>query len=244
MEVGKNMSMQIYGKNSVKELLESGKPILQGFVVRDTNQDLCLMAQKKQIGMTVLDKNAFNSRFSGNHQGIVMEIEEYKTFSLEEVLAKIKNIPNPLLLMLDGIEDPHNFGAIIRSAEAGGASGIIIPKNRNVGVTGTVAKVASGAIEHIDIIEVTNLNQTIEKLKKSGFWIVGTDLQATKRYDEIDVATPLCLIIGNEGKGLSRLVKENADYNVKIPMVGKTNSLNASVSAGILIFEILRKKAG
>jgi 23S rRNA (guanosine2251-2'-O)-methyltransferase len=238
------VSIQIYGKNPVKELLESGKPVQRGFVIRDTNADLCALAQKKQISMTVLEKNIFFSRFTGNHQGIVMEIEDFPVFSLEEELPKFKSVPNPLVLMLDGIEDPHNFGAIIRSAEAGGASAIIIPKNRSVGITGTVAKVSSGAIEHIDIVEVTNLNQAIEKLKKNGFWIVGTDLQAAKSYDQIDVSVPLCLIIGNEGKGISRLVKENADYNVKIPMVGKTNSLNASVSAGILIFEILRKKAG
>ncbi|HRY77520.1 MAG TPA: 23S rRNA (guanosine(2251)-2'-O)-methyltransferase RlmB [Candidatus Izemoplasmatales bacterium] len=236
------MSVQIYGKNAVREALESGKKILQGFVVQGTNEDLCETAKEMRIRMTTLDKALFEKRFFGNTQGIVMEVEEYKTWTLEEGLVRIRNVINPLVLMLDGIEDPHNFGAIIRSAEAGGVSAIIIPKNRNVAVTGTVVKVASGAIEHLDIIEVTNLNQTIEKLKKSGFWIVGTDLRAEKSYDEIQVEVPLCLILGNEGKGISRLVKENADYNVRIPMVGKTNSLNASVSAGILIFDILRRR--
>lgn len=236
------MSVQIYGKNAVREVLDSDKTVLQGFIVKGTNEDLLQTAQRKKIRMTVLDKALFDSKFFGNHQGIVLEVEEYKTLTLEEALIRIRNVKNPLLLMLDGIEDPHNFGAIIRSAEAGGVSGIIIPKNRNVGVTGTVVKVASGAIEHLDIIEVTNLNQTIEKLKKAGYWIVGTDVAAEKNYDQIAVDVPLCLIIGNEGKGISRLVKENADYSVKIPMVGKTNSLNASVSAGILVFEILRKR--
>jgi len=237
------MAVQIFGKNPCREILTTGRNVLQGYVQKETNRDLCDLAQKTMIPMTILDKATFDSRFKGNTQGIVLEIEEYKTISLEEEIAKLKGVKNPLLLMLDGIEDPHNFGAIIRSAEAGGAAGIIIPKNRSVGITGTVAKVSSGAIEHIDIIEVVNLNQSIEKLKRAGFWIVGTDLQAQKRYDEIVADTAICLIIGNEGKGISRLVKENADYCVKIPMVGKTNSLNASVSAGILIFEILRKKA-
>jgi 23S rRNA (guanosine2251-2'-O)-methyltransferase len=237
------MSVQIFGKNPCREILTTGRNVLQGYVQKDTNRDLCELAQKTMIPITVLEKAVFETRFKGNTQGIVLEIEEYKTISLEAEIAKLKGVKNPLLIMLDGIEDPHNFGAIIRSAEAGGASGIIIPKNRSVGITGTVAKVSSGAIEHIDIVEVINLNQSIEKLKRAGFWIVGTDLQAQKRYDEIVADTSLCLIIGNEGKGISRLVKENADYCVKIPMVGKTNSLNASVSAGILIFEILRKKA-
>jgi len=236
------MSVQIYGKNVVREALESEKKILQGFVVKGTNEDLCETAKAKRIRMTVLEKAVFEKRFFGNTQGIVMEVEEYKTWTLEEGLARIRNQKNPLVLMLDGLEDPHNFGAIIRSAEAGGVSSIIIPKNRNVAVTATVVKIASGAIEYVDIIEVTNLSQTIEKLKKNGFWIVGTDLRAEKTYDEIQVDVPLCLILGNEGKGVSRLVKENADYNVRIPMVGKTNSLNASVSAGILIFDILRRR--
>lgn len=238
------MSIRIYGKNAVREALESGKEILEGFVAKGTNNELLRLAETRRVRMTVLDKPLFDVRFPGNTQGIVFEVEEYLTLTLEESLVRIRNVKNPLYVMLDGIEDPHNFGAIIRSAEAGGASGIIIPKNRNCGVTSTVVKVSCGAIEHLDIVEVTNLNQTIEKLKQSGFWIVGTDLQAEKRYDEIVADVPLCLIIGNEGKGVSRLVRENADYNVKIPMAGKTNSLNASVSAGILIFEILRKRTG
>ncbi|MDD3842457.1 MAG: 23S rRNA (guanosine(2251)-2'-O)-methyltransferase RlmB [Candidatus Izemoplasmatales bacterium] len=239
------MSVNIFGKNPCREILNTERAVTQAFVINNTNQDLRDLIIKKQIPLCMLDKLTFDSRFSGNHQGIVLEIEEYRTITFAELEIKIRDskITNPILIMLDGIEDPHNFGAIIRSAEAGGVFGIIIPKNRSVGITGTVAKVASGAIEHINIIEVTNLNQTIAKLKKLGFWIVGTDIDAQKRYDEIIVDPPLCLIIGNEGKGISRLVKENADYTVKIPMVGKTNSLNASVSAGIIIFEVLRKRA-
>ncbi|MFA5036656.1 MAG: 23S rRNA (guanosine(2251)-2'-O)-methyltransferase RlmB [Candidatus Izemoplasmatales bacterium] len=239
------MSINIFGKNSCREVLLTERVVNQAFVIKNSNPDLHDLLVKKHIPITTLDKDAFDSRFFGHHQGIVLEIEEYATLTFAEMEKKIldSKIINPLLIMLDGIEDPHNFGAIIRSAEAGGVFGIIIPKNRSVGITGTVAKVASGALEHINIIEVTNLNQTIIKLKQLGFWIVGTDMAAPKRYDEVTVDVPLCIIIGNEGKGISRLVKENADYTVKIPMVGKTNSLNASVSAGIIIFEVLRKRA-
>ncbi len=145
--------------------------------------------------------------------------------------------------MLDGITDPHNFGAIIRSSEAGGVAGIIIPKKRSVKITGTVAKVSSGAIEHVKIVEVVNLRNTIDKLKKVGFWAIGTDLEADKSYQDIDVTVPQLLVIGSEGKGISKVIKDNVDYNVKIGMAGKINSLNASVSAGILIFDILRKKS-
>lgn len=144
--------------------------------------------------------------------------------------------------MLDQITDVHNIGAIIRSAEAGGVDAIIIPKHRSAKINGTVAKTSSGAIEHVNIIEVTNLTNTLEYLKEKGFWTVGTDLSADKSYQDIIIDTPLCLVIGSEGKGISKNVKNHVDYNVKIDMVGQINSLNASVSAGILIFDILRRK--
>ncbi|MCK7486503.1 MAG: 23S rRNA (guanosine(2251)-2'-O)-methyltransferase RlmB [Bacillus subtilis] len=191
---------------------------------------------------SVLDKTSFDRGFPGNHQGVVFEIDGYKTLSLEEAFAKHRDVARPFYLMLDGIEDPHNLGAIVRSAEAGGVTGVIIPKDRSVGITGTVAKVASGALEYLDVIEVTNLAQTIDKLKKRGFWIVGTAMDAVKKHTDIDVSTPLCVVIGSEGKGMGRLIGESVDYSVRIPMAGKANSLNASVAAGIIIFEILRKR--
>ncbi|XFA98237.1 23S rRNA (guanosine(2251)-2'-O)-methyltransferase RlmB [Candidatus Izemoplasma sp. B36] len=236
------MSIKIYGKNPSVEILQSDKKIFKAFVIENTNQDIVLKLKKKNIEIKPLSKHDFKKQFLGNHQGIVLEIEDYKTINLSEFLNKIDLTNNPLILMLDGITDPHNFGAIIRSAEAGGVKGIIIPKNRSVKITGTVAKVSSGAIEYVDIIEVTNLRNTLDTLKEKGFWTVGTDLNAKKSYREIDVSTPLVLVIGSEGKGISKLIKNNVDYNVKIDMIGKINSLNASVSAGILIFEILRKK--
>lgn len=238
------MSVYIFGKNPVTEILKSDKKVIRAFFLEQIKPEYMVLINAKKIPYEILKKRDFEKKFVGNTQGLVLEIEDYKTISIEEALASSKNIKNPFYIMLDGIEDPHNFGAIIRSAEAGGCNGIIIPKNRSVKITGTVAKVSSGAIEYIDIIEVTNLNQTIEKLKKNGFWIIGTDLNTDKSYEDIFVDKPLCLVIGSEGKGLSKLVKENVDFSVKIPMVGRTNSLNASVSAGILIFDILRRKRG
>lgn len=236
------MSIKIYGKNPAEEIIQVNKKVLKAFVLENTNSDLVKKLKKRNVEIKFMNKHDFKKAFLGNHQGIVLEVEDYKTYNLDEFLNQIDVKNNPLLIMLDGVTDPHNFGAILRSCEAGGVSGVIIPKNRSVKITGTVAKVASGAIEYVKIIEVTNLRNTLDKLKKNGFWAVGTDLQANKSYQDIEVDTPLVLVIGSEGKGISKIIKDNVDYNVKIDMVGKANSLNASVSAGILIFDILRKK--
>lgn len=236
------MSVNIFGSNPAVEILDSGRKIYKAYLVNDTNKDIAARLAKKNIQIEYLDKHDFKKRFLGNHQGIVLEVEDYRLWSLDEFIKDLDISEKPLLVLLDGITDPHNLGAIIRTAEAGGVAGIIIPKNRSAGVNATVVKVSSGAIEHIKIIEVTNLRNTLELLKKKGFWTVGTDLEADKSYQDIDISVPLALVIGSEGKGVSKLIKETVDYNVKIPMVGRINSLNASVSAGILIFDILRKK--
>lgn len=236
------MSVNIFGINPAIEILDSGRKIYKAFLVKETNKEIVARLSKNAISIEYLDKHEFKKRFLGNHQGIVLEVEDYKLYGIEEFLKGIDLVDRPLILMLDGITDPHNLGAIIRTSEAGGVSGIIIPKNRSAGVNATVVKVSSGAIEHIKIVEVTNLRNTLELLKKKGFWTIGTDLESEKSYQEIDVSVPLVLVIGSEGKGVSKLIKDTVDYNVKIPMAGKINSLNASVSAGILIFEILRKK--
>lgn len=236
------MSIYVYGKNPAYEILKTDKAILQAFIEQGTNKDLIEDLAKRNVSITHLPKPEFKKRFYGNHQGVVLEVEDYKTLSLSAFLDELDMSKNPVILMLDGITDPHNLGAIIRSAEAGGIDGIIIPNHRSASINGTVVKVSSGAIEYMKIVEVTNLRNTLETLKKKGFWTVGTDLNAEQKHTEIDVSTPLALVIGSEGKGMSRLLKETVDYSVKIDMVGKINSLNASVSAGILIFEILRKK--
>lgn len=236
------MSVQIYGKNSCREIIENKKDIIKAYIMIGTNSDFVNILTRRKINIEFIDKSLFKKTFSGNHQGIVMEIEDYKTYSLNDFLSGLELKNNPYLIMLDGITDPHNFGAIIRTAEAGGVSGIIIPKNRSVKLGGIVSKTSSGAIENMKIIEVTNLRNTIEVLKEKGFWTIGTSLDAKEDYSSIFVDRPLCVVIGSEGKGMSRLLKETVDFNVKINMVGKVNSLNASVSAGIIIFEILRKR--
>jgi 23S rRNA (guanosine2251-2'-O)-methyltransferase len=237
------MSVKVYGKNPVIEILNTEKKVFKAFIMEETNQDIVKVLKEKNINIEFLNKHNFKKEFLGNHQGIVLEIEDYKTYDLDSFLETINIKDNPLVIMLDGITDPHNFGAIIRSAEAGGVAGIIIPKKRSVKITGTVAKVSSGAIEYVKIVEVTNLRNSMEKLKKSGFWAIGTDLDADKSHRDIDITVPQLLVIGSEGKGISKIIKDNVDYSVKIDMAGKINSLNASVSAGILIFDILRKKS-
>ncbi|MCF7924116.1 MAG: 23S rRNA (guanosine(2251)-2'-O)-methyltransferase RlmB [Candidatus Izimaplasma sp.] len=236
------MSIDIYGRNTCLEILKTDRRVYSGYIMENTNQDIEHHLKRHNITCVILSKHQFKKKFLGNHQGVVLEVEDFKTYDLKSFLSSLDLKKNPFLLMLDQITDVHNLGAIIRSSEAGGVDGIIIPKNRSAKLSGTVAKTSSGAIEHVKIIEVTNLTNTLKTLKSSGFWTVGTDLSAEKSYQEIFVDTPLCLVIGSEGKGISRIVKENVDYNVKIDMVGKINSLNASVSAGILIFDILRKK--
>jgi len=236
------MSIEIYGRNTCLEVMKSTRKIFSGYIMENTNQDILNHLKRHKLNYKVLNKHDFKNKFQGNHQGVVLEIEDYKTYELKPFLNSLDLSTNPFLLMLDQITDVHNLGAIIRSAEAGGVAGIIIPKKRTAKLTGTVAKTSSGAVEHVKIVEVANLTNTLKILKDYGFWTVGTDLKADKSYQDIFIDTPLCLVIGSEGKGLSRIVKENVDYNVKINMVGKINSLNASVSAGILIFDILRRK--
>ncbi|MBU0996848.1 MAG: 23S rRNA (guanosine(2251)-2'-O)-methyltransferase RlmB [Firmicutes bacterium] len=238
------MSIQIYGKNPALEVCKSEKKIFKAILVEGFHHESLPLLRQKQIPIEYLSKSEFGRLFPSSSQGIVLEIEDYKTYSLEELVPTLDLSKNPFLLMLDEIEDPHNLGAIIRSAEAGGVDAIIIPKNRSAKLSATVAKTSAGAIEHVKVVEVVNLTSTIEKLKKEGFWIVGTDLLAEENYQKIFIDRPLVLIIGSEGFGIRRLIKEHADLNVKIPMVGKMNSLNASVSAGILIFDILRRKQG
>jgi len=171
----------------------------------------------------------------GLHQGIVLKTEEFKTYDLDCLLDTDREYP--LIVMLDHLEDPHNFGAIIRSCEALGVDGIIIPNDRSVDINSTVIKTSTGAIEYVKIAKVNNLVMTIKKLKEKGYWIIGTDMHKTS-FNDVDYKMPICLVIGNEGSGMSRLVKENCDFIVSIDMEGKTNSLNASVATGIMLYKI------
>ena len=192
------------------------------------------------VNINYLDKNGLNKIANGNHQGIVLEISDFQYLSETEMF---NNLPlKPFIIILDHVEDPHNFGAIIRTSEAAGVDYIIIPKDRSVKVNSTVMKTSVGALDNVKIVEVTNLNNTIKKLKKKNVWIVGTDMENSVAYDSIDYKVPIALVIGSEGFGMSNLVKKNCDFIARIPMYGKINSLNASVAAGIMIYEVVRQR--
>lgn len=231
--------MQIYGKNVAIEKLRSNNKINKIYISNKFNdREILSLIEKKNINTKVLDNRTLDKMCKGLHQGIILEVEDIKTYKYEEVIPNIDN-EYPLVVILDHLEDPHNLGAIIRSSEAFGVDAIILPNDRSVQITSTVVKTSVGTIEKMKIITVPNLNNTIKKLKDDGYWIVGTDMKGTD-YTEIDYKTKIAIVIGNEGKGISRLVGENCDYLAKIPMKGTVNSLNASVACGIFLSEIVR----
>lgn len=233
--------MYIYGKNVVREKLNSDDKIRRALVSdKFKDKDIINELRNRKVKISFVPDRELDRKVDGLHQGIVLEIDDVRTYDLEEVINNIGK-KYPTLVMLDHLEDPHNFGAIIRTCEALGVDGIIIPNDRSVSVNATVVKTSAGAIEYIPIIRVVNLVRTIEKLKDKGYWIVGTDMGSTD-YTTIDYKIPVCLIIGNEGKGISKLVRENCDYIATIPMSGKINSLNASVALGIVLSEVVSKR--
>lgn len=233
--------MQIYGKNVAREKLQTKDKIKKVYLSNKfEDNEIITLIKKKNINPILLDMRDLDKMCKGLHQGIILEVEDVKTYSLEDIIPNIDK-EYPLVVLLDHIEDPHNFGAIIRSCEAFGVDAIIIPNDRSVDITGTVVKASVGTIEKVKIIKVTNLNNTIKKLKDYGYWVVGTDMEGTV-YTDIDYKMKTALIIGNEGKGISRLVSENCDYLAKIPMSGTVNSLNASVACGIFLAEINRSR--
>lgn len=235
------MSEYIYGKNTVKATLLNNSRAKTLYTV-NKNDEFISLAKKNKIEIKVVDNNYLNKLVQGNHQGVVLEIESYSYVSVDEIIKETK-LKYPFVVMLDGLEDPHNLGAILRTCDASGVDGVIIGKNRSVKLNGTVAKVSTGAIEYVKVAEVTNLTNTIKYLKTKGFWIVGAEAcDKSVLYTDVKYDMPVCLVIGSEGKGISRLVSENCDYLVKIPMVGHVNSLNASVSCSILIYEIIKNR--
>lgn len=234
--------MIIYGKNTVLEALKGNKDIVKIYVTSNNLDLVKKYTSNKKKEIIVMQSKDMNKMFDGNHQGIACEIMEYGYVSLEEIIRKNQDKENVALVILDGLEDPHNLGAILRTADATGMNGVIIPKNRSVSLNSTVAKVSTGAIEHVDCAQVTNLVNAMNDLKKAGYWIVGLELDGSIDYRKQDYLGKIAVVIGSEGKGISRLVKENCDFKVFIPMVGHVNSLNASVSASILFYEILRNR--
>ena len=239
---------QVEGRNAVLELLESGRDINKIFIQSGEKHGsinkIISIAKEKKIIMKEIDKNKMNQMAqTDNHQGVIAIVPPFEYVEVEDILLEAKTRQEePFVLILDGIEDVHNLGSIIRTAETAGVHGIIIPKRRAASVNSIVSKVSAGAVEYMKIARVNNLNETIKYLKDQGLWICGTDINTNIEYDKQDYTGPIGIIIGSEGFGMSRLVKENCDFLVKIPMKGKITSLNASVSAGIVIYEAVKQR--
>ena len=229
----------IYGKNPVIEAINA-KKVIRVFLVSNFNdQKILSLIKNNKVTVSSISPNEMEKLANGGvHQGIAAELKPYQTVSLEEIIIKAKKKEKKIIVMLDGIEDPHNLGAILRSADVFEASGIILPKHNSVSLNATVAKTSAGAINYVPVAVVNNLNQAIKTLKDEGYWIVSTDGSATISYSSIKYDFPVVVVIGSEGKGVSSLVLKNSDYIVKIPQYGHVNSLNASVAAGILLAEV------
>lgn len=230
--------MYIYGKNVVKEAIEKKEKITKAIIYKKFSDEYLISSlQKLNIPIKYVEKFELDKLVNGMHQGIIINVPDYEYASIDDFVYK----ENSFVVILDHLEDPHNLGAIIRTCEAAGVDGIIIPKDRSVEVNATVIKVSTGAINNMNVARVTNLSRTIEELKKEGFWIVGTDMNGTS-YDEIDYKGKIAIVIGNEGSGMSRIVRESCDFIASIPMIGTTNSLNASVATGIMVYEAVRQR--
>ncbi|WP_423188277.1 23S rRNA (guanosine(2251)-2'-O)-methyltransferase RlmB [Alkalibacterium sp. f15] len=237
----------VYGRNPVLETLKSERDVNKLFVqdgLTDNKITKVLNeAKKRKVQLSFVPKTKLDHLSDGgNHQGLLLAASPVNYASLDDLFekAKAKN-EEPFFILLDGIEDPHNLGSILRTADASGVHGVIIPKRRAVGLTSTVAKASAGAIEHVLVARVTNMAQTIDELKDRGLWIFGTDMKG-KDYRYWEVSSPIGLVIGSEGKGISRLVKEKVDETLSIPMVGDVQSLNAGVASSLLMYEVFRKR--
>lgn len=239
----------IEGRNPIIEALKADREIERIWIAKGSEtgsiQKIIGMAKEKRIPIEYVDRNILdNKSLTGANQGIIASVAAYKYSELEDIVYKAKERKEDLfVLILDGIEDPHNLGAIIRTAEATGVHGIIIPKRRAVGLTQTVAKASAGAIEYVPIVKVANLVQAIKTLKDCGAWIAAADISG-KDYFKSDLKGNIGVVIGSEGKGISKLVLENCDFSIKIPMKGQISSLNASVAAGVLMYEVVRQRTG
>ncbi len=226
--------LRIYGRNVVKEALDNNEVIKKAYVYKNFNdRGILNKLSKNNIKINYLEKYELDKIESGNHQGIILEVNDYDYASIDEIMD------DKVVVMLDHLEDPHNLGAIIRTCEAAGVKSIVIPKDRAVKVNSTVIKVSVGAIKNVKIVMVNNLVNALKELKDHGFWVIGTDMQG-EDYRTLDYSGKVVLVIGNEGKGLSRLTRENCDFMAKIPMRGEVNSLNASVAAALVIYEAVK----
>lgn len=231
--------MLVYGRNVAKEMLNSEQKV-EKIILQDgfDDDEIKSLIEKKNLSFTYKSKREIDRLSNGVHQGIILIIPDYKYKSLEDVL----NADASFVVILDHLEDPHNLGAIIRTCEAAGVDFVILPKDRQVQINATVMKTSVGTLNNMDIVSVTNLVSTIKILKEAGFWVVGTALDNSVDYRSIDYSGKIALVIGNEGSGISQLVRKSCDFIAKIPMYGTTNSLNASVASGIMIYEVIRNR--
>ena len=233
--------MLVSGRNNVKEILknfEKNFGIEKAICQKNFNEnDILSLLKMRKVPIFYEEKAKMDALVKNNHQGVILQVGDFDYVSIDEIIA---NKDKCKIVILDHLEDPHNLGAIVRTVESAGIDGIILPVNRSVSVNETVMKTSVGALYNVKICQVTNLNNTIKYLKKKGFWIYGASMEG-EDYHHITYPDKTALIIGSEGFGLSRIVRESCDYIVSIPMYGKVNSLNASVAAGILIYEIIKK---
>ncbi len=229
--------MLVYGKNVAKDLLKKNKSVRK-VIIQDnfSDKEIISLIEKNNCKVIRKSKKEIDELCSGVHQGIILDIPDYQYYDLQDLFDE------EIIVILDHLEDPHNLGAIIRTCEAAGINGIVIPKDRQVGVNATVMKTSVGTLDSVKIALVSNISNAIEKLKSNNYWIVGTALENSVDYREIDYSGKIALVIGNEGAGISNLVSKKCDFIAKIPMYGKTNSLNASVAAGIMIYEVIRNR--
>lgn len=237
----------VFGHHATVEALQAGrgnKLFLQEDARGEKIEQLKGLAQTQSVPVKWVPKQKLDTLSDhGVHQGILLAITPYQYLTLDELMEQAAAVEAPFLLILDSLEDPHNFGSILRTADASGVNGVVIPKHRSVGITPVVTKASTGAVEYVPIARVTNLSQTIKQLKDAGYWIFGTDMNGTA-YHQWKVDGPIALIIGNEGRGMSAGLKKEVDEMLTIPMTGHVQSLNAGVAAGLLMYEVLRKRSG
>lgn len=235
----------IAGRHAVKELLRSDSDINKIYMQDTANKsqlkEILDLARERRVVVSMVPKNKIDGLTDERHQGVAAQISAHEYMPLEEMLENIKD-KNANVIILDGLEDPHNLGSILRSCDASGFDAVIIPKRRSVQLTDTVAKTSTGAIEYVPVVRVTNINQTIDKLKDNNFWVVGSDGSGDMDYREMNAIGNTAIVVGSEGEGISKKTLEKCDFIVKIPMAGEITSLNASVSAALLMYEVYRQQ--
>ncbi|MCM3218009.1 23S rRNA (guanosine(2251)-2'-O)-methyltransferase RlmB [Niallia taxi] len=237
----------IVGKNAVIEALKSERDVNKILIAEGSQkgqmQTVIGLAKSENVLVQFVPKKKLDTLVDANHQGVVAQVAAYQYAEIDDLFALAeKRNEAPFFMLLDEIEDPHNLGSIMRTADAVGAHGIIIPRRRAVGLTATVAKASTGAIEHIPVVRVTNMARAIDELKERGVWIAGTDAKGKEDYRQFDGTMPLGLVIGSEGKGMGRLIRDKCDFLIQLPMAGAVTSLNASVAAALLMYEVYRKR--